>query len=60
MSANAALKPQTPASSPATATALIAAALPGFETLLQEAIAAVRQKVLVVLARDLCHGAARA
>ncbi len=47
MSANAALKPQTPASSPATATALIAAALPGFETLLQEAIAAVRQKVLV-------------
>jgi (2S)-methylsuccinyl-CoA dehydrogenase len=30
-----------------TATALIAAALPGFEALLQEAIAAVRQKVLV-------------
>jgi (2S)-methylsuccinyl-CoA dehydrogenase len=43
MSANAALKTETPA----TATALIAAALPGFETLLQEAIAAVRQKVLV-------------
>jgi (2S)-methylsuccinyl-CoA dehydrogenase len=42
MSANAAAKTETRP----TAIALIAAALPGFETLLQEAIAAVRQKVL--------------
>ncbi len=35
------------ADSEANAVALIAAALPGFETLLEEAIAAVRQKVLV-------------
>ena len=42
MSANAAAKTAT--AEPAIA--LIAAALPGFETLLQEAIAAVRQKVL--------------
>ncbi len=43
MSANAAVKPQTPS----TAVDLIAAALPGFETLLEQAVAAVRQKVLV-------------
>lgn len=43
MSAEAALKPDTQSS----AIALIAAALPGFETLLEEAVAAVRQKVLV-------------
>lgn len=42
MSAEAALKPDTQSS----AIALIAAALPGFETLLEEAVAAVRQKVL--------------
>ena len=35
------------ADSAANAVALIAAALPGFETLQEEAIAAVRQKVLV-------------
>jgi (2S)-methylsuccinyl-CoA dehydrogenase len=35
------------AASEANAVALIAAALPGFETLLEEAVAAVRQKVLV-------------
>ncbi|RDJ23197.1 acyl-CoA dehydrogenase [Bosea caraganae] len=43
MSAEAALKPAMQSS----AIALIAAALPGFETLLEEAVAAVRQKVLV-------------
>ncbi|HEY5796803.1 MAG TPA: acyl-CoA dehydrogenase family protein [Bosea sp. (in: a-proteobacteria)] len=42
MSANAAAAPSR---TPASAVDLIAAALPGFETLLQEAIAAVRQKV---------------
>lgn len=41
MSAEAALKP----ASQSTAVALIAAALPGFEALLEEAVAAVRQKV---------------
>jgi len=40
MSAQAAVKIADPA--PASATALIAAALPGFETLLQNAVAAVR------------------
>jgi (2S)-methylsuccinyl-CoA dehydrogenase len=43
MSATAALQSSTPS----TATALIADALPGFETLLEQAVAAVRQKVLV-------------
>ncbi|WP_439498738.1 acyl-CoA dehydrogenase family protein [Bosea sp. (in: a-proteobacteria)] len=43
MSANAARSPQMPQ----TAVALIGAALPGFETLLEQAVAAVRQKVLV-------------
>jgi (2S)-methylsuccinyl-CoA dehydrogenase len=43
MSANAARSPEMPR----TAVALIGAALPGFETLLDEAVAAVRQKVLV-------------
>ncbi|KPF72646.1 acyl-CoA dehydrogenase [Bosea sp. AAP35] len=45
MSAQAATAPSATFTAPASAVTLIAAALPGFETLLQEAIAAVRQQV---------------